>query len=131
MKIRLGHVSNSSASSFTIYGWTEKELSQHIGNIMPSFFDVDMFIDDETFCDNLEKLWDGHEWDIVADASSDGMKIFGLGEAGDEIDHNVTEGRWEDFKYPEPSDEKKKAFDEVAKKLNLPKPSIYQETFFD
>ena len=132
MKIRLGYVSNSSASSFTIYGWTETDLSEHVGKLLPSFAGVSIQIDEDLFCENIEKLWDGHERDIITSRDADGYNVIGLGQAGDEIDHcqSLTDGRWEDFEFPEPNEEQKKKFDKLAKKMKLPKPKIYKGTFF-
>jgi len=132
MKIRNGFVSNSSSSSFTIYGWTQEDLCKHLSSISPAFTDIEFWIDQYTFSENLEKIWDGDNWDITYSNTRDGGQVFGLGVSGMEVDHYLPPHQdWEDFKYPEPEDEKRKKFDELAEKLNLPKPKLYQDTFFD
>jgi len=129
MKIRNGFVSNSSSSSFTIYGWSEKILSKHISESLPAFVGVRLEIDEDVFCENIEKLWDGREWDIISFRDRDGYNIFGVGSACDEADHYV--GNWhEGFRYDEPDDEKKKQLEEIGKKLGLPEPQIYSDTYY-
>ncbi len=129
MKIRNGFVSNSSSSSFTIYGWSEEVLSKHIGKLLPDFVGVEVSIDEDVFCENIEKIWAGHDWDILSFRDSNGCNIFGIGTAGDEVDHYAMDF-FKDFKYDEPSNKKKKQLDEVAEKLGLPAPQVYQETFY-
>jgi hypothetical protein len=138
MKIRIGFVSNSSATSFTIYGWTVEDLSSHMASLCPAYEGVNISLDyygENGFLRNLEKAWkesgEENDWDIVESENSDGGQIFGLGESGDEIDHYLPQGQaWEDFEYPEPSLDKIKKFDEIAKKLKLPKPRMHKATFF-
>jgi hypothetical protein len=132
MKIRNGFVSNSSASSFTIYGWSEDSLSANIAKLSPAFAGVAITIDEDVFEQNLEEIWTGDSWDIVSKHDPDGIKIIGIGQSGCEIDHYLPPGQdWEDFEYPEPTDKKKKEFDKIAKQLNLPKPKLYKRTWFD
>ena len=132
MKVRNGFVSNSSSSSFTIYGWKGEDLSKYLASLSPAFEGMDFYLDEWTFQENLEKLWDGEDWDITHSRDRDGGQVFGLGVAGIEVDHYLPPHQnWEDFKYPEPSDERRKKFDELAEKLNFPKPQLYQDTFFD
>lgn len=132
MKIRTGFVSNSSASSFTIYGWSEKDLAEHISTFCPAFEGTDITVEDEFFY-NIQKAWEGHDWDITEGKDANGYEIFGLGESQVDIDHNhpIGNGPWEEFKYPEPSDEDKEKFNKLAEKLKLPKPKIYQRTWFN
>ncbi len=120
MKIRIGYVSNSSTTSFTIYGWTEKQLSEHIGKLLPAFVGVNVIIDEDTFCENIEKLWSGHEWDITCSRNEEGYNVFGVGGVGD--GGSIPRG---------PTDEQKKEMDTIALKLGLPSPSMLQEKFFD
>jgi hypothetical protein len=130
MKIRKGFVSNSSSSSFTIYGWTEKILSEHAKDIASGLSYVKLEIDEEALVEKIEELWPGENtWDIHSCEDSDGYGVYGVGTAGEEVDHyinNFTNA----FKYPEPNAEKKKQLDEIAKTLGLPAPQMYQETFY-
>lgn len=131
MKIRNGFVSNSSSSSFTIYGWSEEVLSKHVGENMPIGLDfLKLDIDEDLFTEKLEELWPGENtWDITSCRDSNGYNVFGIGSAGDEVDHYV-DNFSNDFRYDEPNDDKKKQLDEIAEVLNLPAPKIYQETFY-
>ncbi len=131
MKIRNGFVSNSSASSFTIYGWTEEDLSNQIAKICPVFKGINISIDEWEFVANLEEHWTGDDYAITSSDHHDEYGIvYGVGKAGSEIDHYMSEGRWEDFEYPEPNEEERKKMDEMAEKINLPKPKIYKGTFW-
>ncbi len=127
MKIRTGFVSNSSTTSFTIYGWSEKVLSEHIGKSLLAFSNVELTIDEETFCENIEKLWSGDEWDVVSCRNESHEYIFGIGSAGEEVDHDMLDP----FEFDEPTKNQKKELDAIAEELKLPAPSIYQEVFYD
>ena len=126
----MGYVSNSSTTSFTIYGWTETELSEHIGKLLPAFVGVNVSIDEDVFCENIEKLWSGHEWDITCFRNSAGENVFGVGNAGQEVDH-YNSSFSNDYKMDEPDDDKKKQLDAIAVKLGLPSPTMHQETFYE
>ena len=131
MKIRLGFISNSSATSFTIYGWSEQDLTAHFTSLSPVMEGVELSIDEYAFREKLDKEWGGKDWAITNSEDKDGYMIYGLGEYGCEIDHYFQgPGRWEDFRFPEPSDEDKKKMDEMAARLNLPEPKLYSDTFF-
>jgi len=132
MKIRNGFVSNSSSSSFTIYGWKGDDLNKHLASLSPAFVDVEVWFDEDAFSENLEKVWNGKNWDMTYSRDRDGGQVIGLGVAGDHVDHYMAPHQdWEDFEYPKPEDEKRKKFDELAIKLGLPKPQLYQDTFYD
>lgn len=132
MKIRNGFVSNSSASSFTIYGWTSSELSNHIASLCPALTGIEIIVNEYEFVRNIQNHWLGESWDIVYAINEKDEMVFGLGETEDGIDHYMTSyERWEDYECDEPTDEQKKEFDEIVKKLNLPIPSIHKATFYN
>ncbi|MHA1468971.1 MAG: hypothetical protein ACTSSP_00265 [Candidatus Asgardarchaeia archaeon] len=130
MKIRTGFVSNSSVSSFTIYGWTEKDLSEHLASLCSSFKNVDVSID-ESFIESLDEIWEGNKWDLNSTYGPDGRMVFGLGTHDSEVDHSGYDYTGENFKFPEPSYKDQKKFDELAKKLKLPQPKMHQATWYD
>ena len=119
MKIRIGYVSNSSSTSFTIYGWTETQLSEHIGKLLPAFVCVNITIDEDTFSENIEKLWSGREWDITRSRDESGYNVFGVGDVGDES-----------CIPKEPTDDQKKELEAIAAKLGLPAPTMHQGTYY-
>jgi hypothetical protein len=86
-------------------------------------------IDEDVFCGNIEDLWTGRQWAITCFRDSEGYNIFGVGTAGDEVDHYVHDFS-DSFKYDEPSDEEKKHLDEIAERLGLPAPSMHQDTYY-
>ena len=55
MKCRNGFVSNSSASSFTIYGWTEEDLSKHVAKLSPVFEGVELYIEEVGMPEGLKE----------------------------------------------------------------------------
>jgi len=129
MKIRNGFVSNSSSSSFTIYGWKGEDLSKHLASLSPAFEGMDFYLDEWTFTENLEKLWQGEDFDITYSKDRYGDQVFGLSVAGTEVEYYLPPHQ--DFEYTEPSDERRKKFDNLAEELNFPKPMLYKDTFFD
>jgi len=128
MKIRNGFVSNSSSSSFTIYGWTEDVFENVLKNSSPLLDGMRIDIDEYQIIENLEKFWDD-PYSLTCCCDSEGRKVFGLGRYGTEIDHYVED--WENFYYDEPTDEEKEKFDKLAKELKLPKPQIIKEAFYE
>lgn len=68
MKIRLGFVSNSSSSSFCIYGvaiHTDTELAQTLRKLKFEDFPSWIFFEDSPIDD--ENLYIGREWSTIAD----------------------------------------------------------------
>jgi len=127
MKIRNGFVSNSSSSSFTIYGWTEKIFKETLGTVSPLLEGMEIYIDEWKMIDNLEKLWEDQRGVDCCD-DADGFKVFGIGTSGTEIDHYIDD--YQNFYYDEPSDENKAKLDKIAEKLGMPKPQIYKGNFY-
>ena len=135
MKIRQGFVSNSSSSSFTIYGWTSDELAEYVAGLLPfvtSFEEVriDFSVDAYDFVKKLQENWDGDIFDLTFSNTEDGEMVFGLGTAGQEVDH-YNESFTDAFEYAEPDIASQEKFDELAKKLNLPVPHMHQGTFYE
>ena len=78
---------------------------------------VTMDIVSDEFLENLEKEYDGSDWDIVSARNEDGEQIFGVGNSASHEQYDISE--------KEPTREQKRKFDEVVKKLNLPKPEMF------
>ena len=127
MKIRIGFVSNSSAASFCIYGWTSKELEN------TRFKDEEFKwypYECKKFVAEIHKI--DPTLKITSSHTPEDYFVIGVGEAGTEIDHNMEYDQdWHDYRCPEPSISKGKRLDEVAKKLDLPQPKLYADTWFD
>ena len=110
MKHRLGFVSNSSAASFCVYGWsgswTEMEaLKEKINAQFPNF-----------------KLLDcAHPCDST---------MLGVGNYEQDIDHWIGEN-WENYECPGPSKEEMEALDKIAEELGLPAPMMDSGTWFN
>jgi hypothetical protein len=121
MKLRMGFVSNSSATSFCIYGWTFEELEP---------FGV--------------KRWEQHDLLKMLDAKYPDLKssltesqtpisdwIIGVGSAtGYGFDHGY-HGDWQDYKSPGPTKEQMEKLDKVAVEMGWSKPSLNSATWFD
>jgi hypothetical protein len=125
MKIRNGFVSNSSSSSFCIYGWTEDVFKDKHESLKG----------DKTYynygADELEKLLKttSHELIIVSSSSLFSHFVMGVGNVETEIDHYIEE--WEDHVAEEPTRKEMEELDRVAEKLSLPKPQMYTATWRD
>jgi len=131
MKIRNGFVSNSSSSSFTIYGWTEKVFSEALGKTFSLLEGMDVCVDEYKIVENIEKVWEEEckNLYIICCDDESGCKVFGLGQYNTEIDHYIDD--WQNFFFDEPSEDNKKKFDELAEKLGMPKPQMYKENFYE
>ena len=128
MKIRTGFVSNSSASSFCIYGWTEEIFKIH-----PELQDVDAEYYESKYDKLIEKLNSiKHKAKIFGqDSTPDNEFIVGVGNSGIEIDHYMLDNEyWQDYQSPEPSYDQIKELDRIAEVLGLPKPEMYRATFW-
>ncbi|KKM85548.1 hypothetical protein LCGC14_1287950 [marine sediment metagenome] len=131
MKYRNGFVSNSSTTSFTIYGWSEYILGNICVERSDLFKGVTMNFEWDHLQFNIEEEYEGEEWDIVIGNSNliQG-DVIGVGYSEEEVDHErepLKDGRY----FGEPSEEKKKALDKVAEKFNLPKPQMYSKTWYN
>lgn len=132
MKIRNGFVSNSSASSFTIYGWKKKDLFSYLDKLNLSGENFEDFGFIYKMEKRIKELWNGDPSDIVIAETSYGDEIIGIGTRDSEIDHSIPDGEyWEDFEFDAPSTDYQNKLKKMAEDLDLPKPSLYQETFFD
>jgi hypothetical protein len=120
MKIRNGFVSNSSSSSFCIYGWTE-DVFKDKPELLKDYYDPY----------ELEKLLKTipHELIIVHSNSPCSHFVMGVGTVETDIDHYIED--WEDHVAEEPTQKEMEELDKVAEKLNLPKPQMYSATWRD
>jgi hypothetical protein len=115
MKIRTGFVSNSSASSFCIYGWDYDLLKQES-------IDIDELI---------KKLQEQHpnlHFDDYYHPYYDG--ILGVGNFENEIDHWYGED-WEYYQADPPNEKEMNKLDQFAKNNDYPFPKMYAETWFN
>ena len=129
MKLRTGFISNSSTTSFTIYGWSEEMLQEFFAEKCQFFKGVTMFFEENEIINNLIEEYPGSEWDINSGRAKESCQIFGIGGSGHEVDHGMNpleNGHY----YPEPTDEQKKEMDRIAEKFGLPKPKLFRETYY-
>lgn len=114
MKIRSGFVSNSSSSSFCIYGWVCKTT-------------------DELYAlkDRIEKCKKDSNIDIIITHSNNnvGEEVIGVGNTNTDMDHYMED--WENYECNPPTDKETKALKRIGKKLKLPPPQLYNETFYN
>ena len=112
MKIRNGFVSNSSSSSFCIYGWSCKNW------------------------DEKEKLWDklsSYKPILKTFTYSvtpiEGEYVVGVGHTASDMDHYMDD--WEDYECKSPDKELCDELDKLANKIKLEPPTMYSETWYD
>jgi hypothetical protein len=108
-------VSNSSAASFCIYGWTNDELGLSGSHQVYAFLDMIQALDKS----------------IVESSHPFVDRVIGVGEIRSEVDHGYENGDWKDYRCPEPSKKDMQKLDMIAEKLGLPKPTIQAATWFD
>ena len=120
MKFRMGFVSNSSAASFCIYGWTFEDL-EPFGVKRWEQFDILKMLDAK-YPDLKSSLTES------STPTSDWM--IGVGNATDKLDHYY-HGDWEDYRSLEPTKEEMEKLDKVAVEMGWSKPSLNSATWFD
>lgn len=129
MKIRTCHVSNSSASSFCIYGFIKK---------FQGYDDYENYFNtsDNEYA-KLEKELTKVGLRLITRSIPDGGNswetITGIGKAGCEIDHYLPDGEdWRDFSFPAPLESEKIALQNIMKKLGIEEPLVLMEkTWWD
>ena len=112
MKIRNGFVSNSSSSSFCIYGWKCKTYEEK-----------------DELVDRLKQHEDDNDCEITYSNTELGEYVVGVGHTACDMDHYMED--WEDFKCESPNKEKQKKLKKIGRKLKLSVPKMYSETFYD
>jgi hypothetical protein len=113
MKIRSGFVSNSSSSSFCIYGWRCKDYNEV-----------------EALTQKLKIYFGkGSKNGVRYTNTQDGDYIVGVGNIEDEFDHYMDD--WQDYECDGPDSELIKKLDKVAKTEELPEPEMYSDTWFN
>ena len=124
MKIRAGFVSNSSAASFCVYGWTESIFATH-----PELIDYER----TRFNDHwkIKELIDSipHKAEIMDCNSPNNIFVIGVGCYATKVDHYIDD--WESYECDCPSKKEMDELDRIAKELKLPKPEMYSATWFD
>ena len=109
MKTRAGFVSNSSAMSFCIYGWTGsytemRELEQKLKETHP-------------------------ELGVFEFSHPDEDSIVGVGNSAYEFDHYMDED-WQEYESKPPTKEEMEALDKVAEEMGLPAPMMESCTWW-
>ena len=122
MKVRFGLVSNSSAMSFCIYGWTPEDLKIDETD--------DPWVQWNNFRENLQKKYPEFKFeDFHWHPRFEG--IFGVGNSDFEFDHYLPEHEyWEDRVEDPPTIHQMRELDEIAKIEGLPRPTLQKETWF-
>jgi hypothetical protein len=109
MKIRNGFVSNSSTSSFCVYGWDiEYGEGNKIKDKLMSLSEENDSILEQFYCDHCAWIGVGNQEEV--DADEDGNTEY-------EVD--------------EPSQELMDKLDELVKLHDLPKPTMTSGTFYN
>ena len=122
MKTRISLVSNSSTSSFCIYGWIQRDLKntpfeESDYEIWPTFAKLRNEI---VKIDPLIELISFHNRDRT-------YYIVGIGRSDTDIhDENVI-----NHGFCEPRISEAKKLDKIAKRLKLPEPQVYKDTWYD
>ncbi len=132
MKIRNGFVSNSSAASFCIYGWTE-DVFKDRPDLLPTEEQVSMsnYRHVSYILEDLLKTIP-HGLSIIENNSPNNDFVIGVGNSSTDIDHNMGEGEyWEDYISDEPTQKEMRELEKVAEKLKLPLPKMYSATWRD
>ncbi len=111
MKTRSGFVSNSSSSSFCIYGWKCNDYTEEC-NLMGKL-----------------KIYFRDSMDLTSSCTPDEYSVVGVGHTNSEFDHYMDD--WEDYECEPPNSELMTELDRVAKSLGLEEPEMYRATWFN
>ena len=114
MKLRMGFVSNSSAASFCLYGWQTAKLSEEQITALREARQKDSWRSGSC----LHTVW--HPID---------REIIGIGNSYSEIDHD--EENWQSFESPPPDKATQQQLEKLAEELQLPRPEMYADTYWD
>jgi hypothetical protein len=113
MKIRAGFVSNSSSASFCIYGWTNTKLDMKCNDAYDLYRKLRM------------------DYDKIVESSHPCCEmVMGVGNVHTNLYTDENED-WRDFVSDPPTEQEMAELDKIALKLNLPKPEMYSETWYD
>lgn len=130
MKIRNGFVSNSSAASFCIYGWTE-DVFKDRPDLLPTNEKFSDYMYVEYILQELLKTIP-HELSIISSNSPNNDFVIGVGNASTDINHDMGEFEyWEDYISDEPTQKEMEELNVLAEKLKLPLPKMYHATWYD
>jgi hypothetical protein len=118
MRFRLGFVSNSSAASFCIYGWTFEQLEPY-GINRWEVWDLIKLLQEEY-----------PEMHFRESSTPDSDWILGVGDSQSEFDHYY-DGDWTEYESSYPKKEEMEDLDKIAAYLKWPKPELKAATWFD
>jgi len=115
MKIRIGFVSNSSSSSFCIFGWSSNDIKA-IG--FDDYFDFMKAVTEKCGLHLTSSYYEGS-----------GEHIVGLGNTDEEFDHYMED--WMSYECDPPTVEEQILIHEIGMVFKLPKPGMYADTWFN
>ena len=114
MKIRAGFVSNSSSSSFCIFGWGENDLK----SIGFDYYNFIKAVQEKCGLSLDHSFYNGSD-----------EYIIGLGNTNEEFDHYMED--WQSYECDPPTEEQKILIYEIGMIFKLPKPGLYADTWFN
>ena len=114
MKIRYGFVSNSSATSFCIFGWNDYDLNKS---------NIDIYA--------LEiEIKNRYNIDLIQIHNECGDILLGLGNYDDEFDHWYGEN-WQEYTSEAPPVEEVNLLKKIAEEMKLPSLGYFSATWFN